>query len=229
MLNEGSDIIDIGGMSSRPGAQIINAEEELNRVIPALKAILSRFPEAIISVDTIHSKVADEALKNGAGIINDISAGRYDKEMIPVVAGRKVPYVIMHMQGMPADMQKNPAYDNVVTEVMAFLAERVKICREAGIIDIIIDPGFGFGKTVEHNYALLRNLALLTHLQLPVLAGLSRKGMIYKILETSAENALNGTSVANTLALVGGAKLLRVHDVKEAVECIKIYNAFQNN
>ncbi len=222
MLNEGAHILDIGGMSSRPGAEIIPEEEELKRVLPHIKNIAQKFPLAILSVDTIRAKVADESLKAGAHIINDISAGRFDKAMIPTVAKHKVPFVIMHMQGLPNNMQQNPNYENVTTEVMDFFAERISVCRKAGIMDLILDPGFGFGKTIEHNYTLLRNLKYFPNLNLPILAGVSRKGMIYKTLGVNAEQALNGTTSANTIALMNGAHILRVHDVKEAAEAVKI-------
>ena len=223
MLSDGASILDIGGMSSRPGAEIITEEEELKRVLPYLKSLVSQFPAAIISIDTIRAKVADECLQAGAHIINDISAARFDNEMIAVAVKHKAPVILMHMQGLPADMQKQPQYNNVVTEVMDFFAERVNACRQAGVTDIILDPGFGFGKTVEHNYALLRNLKYFSQLNLPVLAAVSRKSMITKPLGIKPADALNGTTAANMIALMNGAKLLRAHDVKEAVECVKIF------
>lgn len=223
MLNEGAAIIDIGGMSSRPGAQIISEEEEWKRVVPNVMTIIKKFPQAILSIDTVNAKVAADSLDAGAHLINDISAGRLDAQMIPVVAKHKAPFIIMHMQGMPADMQKSPQYLNVTTEVMDFFAERINACRTAGILDLILDPGFGFGKTVAHNYTLLRNLKYFGQLNRPLLAGLSRKSMICKPLGVSPENALNGTTATNMIALINGAKILRVHDVKQAVECVKIY------
>lgn len=223
MLNEGADILDIGGMSSRPGAEIIPESEELKRVLPHIKNIKQRFPKAIISVDTIRAKVADECLKTGAHIVNDISAGRFDAEMISVVAKHKAPFVLMHMKGLPADMQKQPHYENVTTEVMDFFAERIAVCRRAGILDTIIDVGFGFGKNVEHNYTLLRNLKYFAQLNLPILAGVSRKSMICKVLGVNPENALNGTTVVNTMALMNGANILRVHDVKETKEAVSLF------
>jgi len=226
MLKDGASIIDIGGMSTKPGAEIISAEEELQRILPHLKSILNGFPDTIISIDTVHSSVAQECLKAGAHIINDISAGRIDDRMLEVVSKYKGPYIIMHMQGMPADMQKDPQYGDAVAEVMDFLTERISACKQAGIADIIIDPGFGFGKTVEHNYKLLRNLSNFSNLNVPVLAGVSRKSMICKVLKVNPDKALNGTAVANTLALLNGANLLRVHDVKEAIEAIKITEAY---
>ncbi|HLP19375.1 MAG TPA: dihydropteroate synthase [Chitinophagales bacterium] len=222
MLREGATILDIGGMSSRPGAEIIGEDEELERVLPAVKAIVANFPDAIISIDTIRAKVAWQAIQAGAHIVNDISAGRLDDRMIETVATALVPYVIMHMQGLPHTMQQNPEYANVTTEVMDFLAERIAVCQKAGITDIILDPGFGFGKSVEHNYTLLRNLKYFANLNLPVLAGVSRKSMICKPLGVNPDKALNGTTAANTIALLNGASILRVHDVKEAMEAIKI-------
>lgn len=225
MLADGADILDIGGMSSRPGAEIISAAEELGRILPHVTNILARFPQAILSIDTVHASVAEACLKAGAHIINDISAGRIDAALLATVARHRAPYIIMHMQGLPNTMQQNPVYENVITEVMDFFAERINACRQAGILDIVIDPGFGFGKTVEHNYTLLRNLGYFGNLGLPVLAGVSRKSMICKVLKVNPENALNGTTAANSIALLNGANLLRVHDVKEAVEVIKIAEA----
>ncbi len=225
MLAGGADILDIGGMSSRPGAEIISAAEELGRVLPHVTNILARFPQAILSIDTVHASVAEACLKAGAHIINDISAGRIDAAMLTTVARHWAPYIIMHMQGLPNTMQQNPVYENVITEVMDFFAERINAGRQAGILDIVIDPGFGFGKTVEHNYTLLRNLGYFGNLGLPVLAGVSRKSMICKVLKVNPEHALNGTTAVNTIALLNGAHILRVHDVKEAVEVVKITEA----
>lgn len=229
MLHDGADIIDIGGMSSRPGAAIISAEAELQRILPHVQAIVEHFPQAIISIDTIYAKTASETLQIGAHIINDISAGRYDAAMLSTLTKYKAPYIIMHMQGMPADMQQNPTYDNVLTEVIEFTRQRVAACKAAGITDVIIDPGFGFGKTVAHNYNLLRNLRSFEMFNLPVLAGVSRKSMICKVLGVNPDKALNGTTAANTLALLNGAHILRVHDVKEAVEAVNIYEAYKGN
>jgi dihydropteroate synthase len=226
MLHEGAAVIDIGGMSTKPGAEVITPDAELARIMPHLQNIIRHFPDAIISVDTVHAKVALQALQAGAHLINDISAGRLDTAMIPTVAKYKAPYVIMHMQGMPNNMQQNPTYNNVLTEVTDFLAERIAACMQAGITDIVLDPGFGFGKTVEHNYTLLRNLKYLAQLNLPLLAGVSRKSMICKVLGVNPDKALNGTTAVNTLALLNGANILRVHDVKEAVETIKIVAAY---
>lgn len=227
MLHDGAGIIDIGGMSSRPGAAVISADEELQRILPHIQAIVKQFPQAIVSIDTIHAKTASETLQAGAHIINDISAGRYDAEMLNTVAEYKAPYIAMHMQGLPADMQHSPQYSNVLVELMEFMRERIAACKAAGITDVIIDPGFGFGKTVEHNYTLLRNLRSFDVFNLPILAGVSRKSMICKVLGVNPDKALNGTTAANTLALLNGAQILRVHDVKEAVEAVKIYKAYR--
>lgn len=227
MLKDGATILDIGGMSTRPGAEIIPGEEELKRVIPAVEAITKAFPEAILSIDTLRASVADTALNAGAHIINDISAGLFDPNMLDTVAGHKAPYVLMHMQGEPATMQDNPVYKNVVSEVYDFLKARIDACTTAGINDIIIDPGFGFGKTVEHNYTLLRNLQYFAQLNTPILAGVSRKSMICKVLKVNPDKALTGTIAANTIALLNGANILRVHDVKEAMETIKIVAAYR--
>jgi dihydropteroate synthase len=227
MLAEGADFIDIGGMSSRPGADIISEEEELKRVMPVITSIVQKIPEAIISVDTLRAKVAKRALEAGAHVINDISAGRFDEAMLHTVAGFKAPYIIMHMQGLPTDMQVAPKYNDVVIEVYDFFSERIKACRSAGIIDTILDPGFGFGKNLEHNYTLLRNLSYFSNLRLPTLAGVSRKSMICKVLGVNPDKALNGTTAVNMLALMNGAQILRVHDVKEAKEVVKIFEAYK--
>lgn len=226
MIENGASILDIGGQSTKPGSKRIDADEELNRVIPIIKAIRKNFPETIISIDTYYSKVATKAVESGADIVNDISAGNFDEEMIPTVGKLQVPYVCMHMQGTPETMQLNPTYSNITLEIIQFFNKKIEACRMAGINDIIIDPGFGFGKTIEQNFTLLREMLYLKMLDCPILVGVSRKGMIYKTLETTAENALNGTTVANTLALNNGASILRVHDVKEAKEAITIFNAY---
>jgi dihydropteroate synthase len=228
-LKEGATILDIGGMSSRPGAELISEEEELSRVIPALQLVLKYFPSALISIDTFRGKVAEEALSNGASIINDISAGRFDESIVEVVAKRKCPYIIMHMQGIPQNMQQNPSYENVVKEVKAFFEERVAFINRQGVTNLILDVGFGFGKTVAHNYQLLSCLKEFKSSGYPILAGVSRKSMLTKLLEITIEQSLNATTVANTLALVNGANILRVHDVKEAVEAVRIYNATKKN
>lgn len=222
MLAEGADIIDIGGMSSRPGSKIIDIEEELKRVIEPIRAINKRFPDAILSIDTVHARIAEEAVANGVSIVNDISAGILDADMIPAVARLDTPYIIMHMQGTPETMQLSPTYTNVITEVMDYLTSRSRACQIAGIKDIIIDPGFGFGKNNEHNFQLLKGLSLFKMLGYPILAGLSRKSMITKSLGVKNADALNGTTVLNTIALMNGANILRVHDVKEARETVKL-------
>lgn len=227
MLAQGAVILDIGGMSSRPGAQIIDADEELNRVLPHVRNLCRQLPEAIISIDTIHSKVALECLNAGAHVMNDISGGLHNPEILKAIAEARAAYIIMHMQGTPANMQVEPSYKNVTTEVFEFLMNRIKACNETGIVDIIVDPGFGFGKTVEHNYDLLRNLRYFTHLNVPVLAGISRKSMICKVLKVNPEHALTGTIAANMLALMNGASILRVHDVLEAKQTIGIFKAYQ--
>jgi len=228
MIENGVSILDIGGQSTKPGSQRIDADEELKRVIPILESIRNNFPEIIISIDTYYSKVATQAIESGADMINDISAGNLDVEMIPTVGKLNVPYVCMHMQGTPETMQLNPTYNNITLEIIQFFIKKIEACRNAGIKDIIIDPGFGFGKTIEQNFTLLRELQSLKMLDCPILVGVSRKGMIYKTLETSPEHALNGTTVANTMALINGASILRVHDVKEAKEAVTIFNAFNN-
>jgi dihydropteroate synthase len=228
MIENGVSILDIGGQSTKPGSQRIDADEEFKRVIPIIESIRNNFPEIIISIDTYYSKVATQAIESGADMINDISAGNLDVEMIPTVGELNVPYVCMHMQGTPETMQLNPTYNNITLEIIQFFIKKIEACRNAGIKDIIIDPGFGFGKTIEQNFTLLRELQSLKMLDCPILVGVSRKGMIYKTLETSPEHALNGTTVANTMALINGASILRVHDVKEAKEAVTIFNAFNN-
>lgn len=223
MVNDGMDILDIGGYSSKPGAKNISVDEELSRVIPILKHIRKIFPELVISIDTFRSKIASASLNEGADIINDISGGTLDKNMISVVAKNNCPYILMHMQGNPQNMQNDPSYENVTLEIIQYLAQRIKIAHDNNIVDIIVDPGFGFGKTLEHNFEILNNLEKFNVLDTPILAGFSRKSMIYKTLKTSSEKALNGTSSLNTIALTKGAKILRVHDVKEAKECIILH------
>jgi dihydropteroate synthase len=225
MLTEGASILDIGGMSSRPGAEIIDEKEELERVIPAIKSILKHFPEAIISVDTIRSNVARACVSEGAKMVNDITAGRFDDKMFQTIADFKnIPYIVMHMKGeTPQTMQKQAHYDDIALEILDFFIERVGILRGLHVRDIIIDPGFGFGKTIAHNFELLKKIHVFKMLEVPILAGLSRKSMIWKTLNITPEEALNGTSVCNLLALQQGAKILRVHDVKEAVQTIKLF------
>lgn len=228
MLAEGAQIIDVGGMSSRPGSEVISVEEELERVLPAVRALRRRFPEVVISIDTVHSRVAAEAVAAGASMVNDISAGRFDTDMYRVAAGLGVPYVLMHMQGAPKDMQRQPEYEDVVQEVLDFFIAEAGKLRQAGVTDIILDPGFGFGKTVAHNYQLLRNMHVFKILDYPILAGLSRKSLISKVLGISPAGALNGTTALNMVALQQGAKILRVHDVRPAVETIKLWSQLEN-
>ncbi|TBO39875.1 dihydropteroate synthase [Pedobacter kyonggii] len=221
-LNEGATFIDIGGYSSRPGAKDISTNEEVDRLVPVVESLVKTFPEAVISIDTFRAKVAEETIRAGAHIINDIAAGDMDDQMFETVAKLQVPYMIMHMKGTPQNMQQNPVYDNVLLEVIDYLAKKVAALRALHVHDVIIDPGFGFGKTIEHNYELLNQLEAFKIFKLPILVGFSRKGMIYKTLGNSAAEALNGTSVLNTIALQKGAGILRVHDVKEAVECVHL-------
>ena len=229
MISEGADIIDVGGYSSRPGAKNISVKEEEDRVIPIVKLISKTFRKTIISVDTFRSEIATKALDSGASIINDISGGELDPKMYKSVSQFKAPYIIMHMKGNPSNMQDDPKYNNVVVEVIKNLSKKIIDAENSGIIDVLIDPGFGFGKTLNHNYKLLNDLKLLKILERPILAGLSRKSMIYKILKNSPEEALTGTISLNTIALINGANILRVHDVKEAKETIKLFNCLQEN
>ena len=223
MINDGLDILDVGGCSTRPGAKEISLDEEMSRVIPVFKYIRKKFPELIISVDTFRSKIAEACLNEGADIINDISSGISDKNMTKTISNFNCPYIIMHMLGNPQFMQNSPKYENAVIEIIQFLSERIKVARDHGITDLISDPGFGFGKTIENNFEILNNLEKFKILDIPILTGFSRKSMIYKTLNTSSDKALNGTSALNTIALTKGAKILRVHDVKEAKECIILY------
>ncbi len=229
MLQEGAGILDLGAASSRPGAGHIDPKTEQERLMPALKAVIKQFPEAIISVDTYHSTTARLAIEAGAHMINDISAGRIDNKMFATMAELQAPYAIMHMQGTPANMQDKPQYNDVVREVAAFFSERITKLKSMGVHDIIIDPGFGFGKTLQHNYALLNKLDFFNIIGLPILVGLSRKSMINKVLGTKPTEALNGSTVLNTIALEKGADILRVHDVKEAVEAIKIVEYYKQS
>ena len=221
-INEGASFIDIGAYSSRPGAADVSADEELDRLVPVVEAIAKTFPETFISIDTFRAKIAHETIGAGAHLINDIAAGNLDVAMFETVAKLQVPYIMMHMMGTPQNMQQDPSYANVTAEVYQYFEEKYASLNALGIKDIIIDPGFGFAKTVSHNYELLQQLQVLNSFNLPVLVGFSRKSMITKVLNTTAADALNGTSVLNTIALLKGASILRVHDVKEAVECIKL-------
>jgi dihydropteroate synthase len=227
MLAEGATILDVGGQSTRPGSTRVPVDEELKRTIPAIEAIAHAFPNAFISADTFYAKVAEEAVAAGASMINDVSAGSVDDTLLETVGRLGVPYVLMHMQGDPQTMQQNPVYNNVVLEVFDYLNFKIRSLTEAGIKDIIIDPGFGFGKTAEHNLQILQQLDYFKKLGLPLLIGLSRKATIYKTLGITADEALNGTTVLNTISLLKGADILRVHDVKEAVEAVKLVQAFK--
>ena len=227
MLYQGAAILDIGGQSTRPGSQLLSEEEELNRIIKPLAALHLQLPEAVISIDTFYARVASEAVAAGASIVNDISGAQMDATMLATVAGLRTPYICMHMKGTPQTMQQHAVYENVVKEVMDYFIVKLDACKKAGIHDVILDPGFGFAKTFAQNFELLKGLSLLKLLEKPVLAGLSRKGMVYKTLGIDAEQALNGTTVLNTFALQNGAAILRVHDVKEAMEAIALFSAYQ--
>ncbi len=224
MIEDGASFVDIGGYSSRPGAKDISVDEELDRVIPAIEAINMEFPELIVSIDTFRSKVADEAISAGASMINDISAGDLDPQMPDIVVKHHVPYVIMHMKGNPQNMKDKAQYDDLLNEINFALSSKIEGLEKMGISDIIVDPGFGFAKNIDQNFELLSKLETLTVLDRPMLVGLSRKSMIYKTLNIEPEQALNGTTVVNTLALLKGASILRVHDVKEAAEVVKLIN-----
>lgn len=223
MRREGATMVDIGAYSSRPGAEEVSVEEELRRLLPAIGIVREEWPDTIISVDTFRAEVARQAVEAGADIINDISGGEMDKDMFLTVAELHVPYILMHMQGTPQDMQKAPHYDNLMCEVFRSLGERVEELHEMGVADVIVDPGFGFGKTMEQNYEMMARLGEFRLLGCPILVGISRKSMVYRLLDTTPEESLNGTTALNTIALMNGASILRVHDVREAVEAIKIY------
>jgi dihydropteroate synthase len=227
MLTDGAFFIDIGAASSKPGSPIIKPEVELKKLLPILQALINQFSKTHFSIDTYNSKVAKEALSMGASMINDISAGRIDPEMFKTVANFRVPYVLMHMQGTPKTMQEQPQYDNITQEIKFDLIQQIQDANAQGITDLIIDPGFGFGKNIVHNYQLLRELNSLTDLNCPILVGVSRKSMIYKVLKTGPDMALNGTTVLHAWVLERGASILRVHDVKEAKECIDLWTALQ--
>ena len=224
LLQEGAAIIDIGGYSTRPGAPETSEEEETFRVVESINSILKRFPDTLISVDTFRSSVAKRATESGAVMINDVSGGTLDDKMFETVAAARVPYILMHMRGNPENMQTLVDYQHLLEEMLMFFQSRVYALQQAGVADIIIDPGFGFAKTIPQNFEILRSLNYFQILNLPILAGLSRKSTVYKSLNIEAAEALNGTTVLNTIALLNGAQILRVHDVKEAVEAIKLYN-----
>ena len=221
-IKEGADIIDIGGYSSRPGARNISIKEEWKRIKDIIPIVNKNFPKTIISVDTFRSEIAKRAIENGAHIINDISGGSIDKSLFDTVASLKTPYILTHIKGNPENMQENPNYNSVINEISEYFQKKIKTLKSKGINNIIIDPGFGFGKSLQHNYEILNNLNKFKKFNLPILVGVSRKSMIYRLLKTNPKEALNGTTVVNTLCLLGGANILRVHDVKEAKECIKI-------
>ena len=229
MLKEGASIIDIGAQSSRPGADSINSDVEKSNLLSTVSLLKQYFPEIIISIDTYRSDVAKSCIDIGAHIINDISAGELDKNMFNVVAKLNIPYIMMHMQGIPKNMQKNPNYLNLIDDVFNYFKKKLKILTSKGAKQIIIDPGFGFGKTIKHNYKLINNLNKFKSLNVPILIGVSRKSMIYKLLSSEPKNALNGTTALHVIGLLNGANMLRVHDVKEANECIKIVNFAKNN
>ena len=229
MILDGADIIDIGGFSSKPGAKTISLKEEEKRVIPIIKLINKTFNKIIISVDTFRSEIAEKSLNEGASIINDISGGDLDKNIYQISYKYKAPYIMMHMNGVPSNMQNNPKYENINHDIIKDFTSKIDSAEKKGVCDIIIDPGFGFGKTIQHNYQILNNLKLYTVLKKPILVGISRKSMIYKLLKTDPSKALNGTTSLNTIALINGANILRVHDVKEAKEVIKLYSFLKEN
>jgi dihydropteroate synthase len=223
IVEEGADFVDIGGYSTRPGASQISMEEELERLLPAVRMVKKHFPDIAVSIDTFRSEIVNRIFEEaGAFIVNDISGGNFDSKMFETVAELGLPYILMHIQGTPSSMQKNPTYDDVVQDIIICFSERVKKLRLLGVNDIILDPGFGFGKTMEQNYELLNRLDAFKIFQLPIMTGISRKSVIWKLLDITPDESLNGTTVLNTLALTGGANILRVHDVKEAVEAVLI-------
>jgi dihydropteroate synthase len=229
MIANGATFIDIGAYSSKPSAEFVAEEEEIARIVPVIQLILKHFPEALLSIDTFRAEVAKASIENGASIINDIAAGELDDKMFDVIAHYNVPYIMMHMRGNPQTMQSLTQYDDIVKEILFYFSEKVKKARSLGINDLILDPGFGFAKTTDQNYEVLQKMELFNVLELPVLAGVSRKSMIYKTLNNTAQEALNGTTVLNTIALTKGAKILRVHDVKEAIECLTLFNKMNYN
>jgi len=229
MLSEGATFIDIGAYSSKPSAEFVTEAEEIERIVPVIELILKHFPEALLSIDTFRSKIAKASIESGAAIINDIAAGELDDKMFDVIAKYNVPYIMMHMRGNAQTMQTLTQYDDIVKEMLFYFSEKVKKARSLEINDLILDPGFGFAKTTNQNYEVLQKMELFHLLELPVLAGVSRKSMIYKTLGNTAQEALNGTTVINTIALTKGAKILRVHDVKEAVECVTLFEKMNYN
>jgi dihydropteroate synthase len=228
MIDEGAVILDIGGQSTRPNSKQMTAAEEMQRVLPVIDAIHKQFPETLISVDTFYAAVAKQAVHAGASLVNDISGGSLDTEMFETVAKLKVPYICMHIKGSPETMQQQAVYENATNEILDYFIKQINVCKKAGINDVIIDPGFGFAKNSVQNFELLRNLSIFKMLEKPILAGLSRKSTVYKTLNITAEEALNGTTVMNTIALLNGANILRVHDVKEAIQAIKLIEKYQH-
>lgn len=228
MLSDGATFIDVGAYSSKPNAAYVSEEEELNRLLPVVELVLKNFPKTLLSIDTFRSQIAKKAIENGAAIINDISAGNLDENMFLTIAELQVPYIMMHMRGTPQTMQTLTYYENIIKEMIFYFSEKIHKARSLGINDLILDAGFGFAKTLEQNFEVMRNLELFQMLDLPILVGVSRKSMIYKTLETTSENSLNGTTFLNTIALQKGASILRVHDVKEAIECVKLFDKFNN-
>lgn len=223
MVNEGADIIDIGGMSTKPGSQLISVDEEISRISHALQYARDNYPTLWISIDTVQAAVADFAIQQGADMINDVSGGLMDQQMLSTVGLHNIPFVCTHMKGIPVNMQNAPTYDDLMKEIIDYFVERMKACQDAGVQQVIIDPGFGFGKTMEHNFQILEQLEMLHALHLPVLTGVSRKSMIYNLLKITSDKALNGTTVLNTIALMKGSSLLRVHDVREARETVQLF------
>jgi dihydropteroate synthase len=229
MLNEGATFIDIGAYSSKPNAEFVSEEEELQRILPVVQQIIKQFPDVIVSIDTFRAEVAKQCVLNGAALINDISAGLLDEKMLPTIAELQVPYIMMHMKGNPQTMQSLAHYEDIVKEMIYYFSERIFEARKLGINDLIVDPGFGFAKTLEQNYEVMQKLDIFKQLELPLLVGISRKSMIYKTLGTSAQEALNGTTFLNAIALEKGANILRVHDVKEAMEGVKLFGMLKGN
>jgi dihydropteroate synthase len=226
MIEDGATILDVGGQSTRPGSEAVSEEEELKRVLPAIEAIAKNFPDSFISIDTFYSRVLRAGFDAGARMANDVSAGMMDDELIDTVAHLKIPYVLMHMKGHPQTMQMHPTYDDVVLEVFDLLNTKIAALTKAGILDIIVDPGFGFGKTIQHNFTLLKKLSFFQQLNRPLMVGLSRKATVYKTLGIAPEEALNGSTVLHTIALLNGATIIRVHDVKEAVQAIRLVSEY---
>ena len=229
ILEQGATIIDIGAISTRPGTEEISTKDEIDRLLPAVRAVKKAFPEAFISIDTFRSWVALKVIEEcGPCIVNDVSGGNFDVHMFDIIGKLGVPYILMHMLGTPLKMEKNPVYDDIIRDISVFFTDRVKKLTSAGVKDVILDPGFGFGKTLAHNYELLNKLDSFKVFQLPLIVGVSRKSMIHKLLSLKAEDALNGTTIVNTLALMGGTDILRVHDVREAVEAVRILNMIRS-